>query len=150
MQLFVVKFVSYLGFVGGFLSDYSVSTTNKTEIHDIVEIVLKVTVKILRKWTEQNTIMNVTNISNTSCKHFVTNDFHDNVPITALTPPHFCTCPVTCLKPRPDFQRHMQWVFSLHRLIPILCKDFNSYTVGWKCMSSDIGVMLSDHLPDQV
>jgi hypothetical protein len=35
-------------------------------------------------------------------------------------------------------------------LIPILCKDFNSYTVGWKCMSSDIGVMLSDHLPDQV
>ena len=47
MQLFVVKFVSYLRFVGGFLSDYSVSTTNKTEIHDIVEIVLKVTVKIL-------------------------------------------------------------------------------------------------------
>jgi hypothetical protein len=36
------------------------------------------------------------------------------------------------------------------QLIPILCKDFNSYTVGWKCMSSDIGVMLSDHLPDQV
>ena len=35
-------------------------------------------------------------------------------------------------------------------LIPILCKDFNSYTVGWKCMSSDIGVMLSDQLPDQV
>ena len=35
-------------------------------------------------------------------------------------------------------------------LIPILCKDFNSYTMGWKCMSSDIGVMLSDHLPDQV
>jgi hypothetical protein len=47
MQLFVVKFVSYLRFVVGFLSDYSVSTTNKTEIHDIVEIVLKVTVKIL-------------------------------------------------------------------------------------------------------
>ena len=37
-----------------------------------------------------------------------------------------------------------------HNLIPILCKDFNSYTVGWKCMSSDMGVMLSDHLPDQV
>jgi hypothetical protein len=47
MQLCVVKFVSYLRFVGGFLSDYSVSATNKTEIHDIVEIVLKVTVKIL-------------------------------------------------------------------------------------------------------
>jgi hypothetical protein len=26
-------------------------------------------------------------------------------------------------------------------LIPILCKDFNSFTVGWKCMSSDIGVI---------
>ena len=41
-QLDVIKFVSHLRQVGGFLRVLWVSSTNKTDIHDITEILLKV------------------------------------------------------------------------------------------------------------
>jgi hypothetical protein len=41
IQQYVIKFVSVLRQVGGFLG-YSVISTNKTDRHDITEILLKV------------------------------------------------------------------------------------------------------------
>jgi len=43
IQYYVIKFVSDLRQVGGFLGVLHVSSTNKTDRHDITEIVLKVT-----------------------------------------------------------------------------------------------------------
>jgi hypothetical protein len=42
MQHYVIKFVGDLWHVGGFLWDTLVSFTNKTDSHDIAEILLKV------------------------------------------------------------------------------------------------------------
>ena len=42
IQRYAIKFVSDLGQVGGFLPGTPVSSTNKTDIHDITEILLKV------------------------------------------------------------------------------------------------------------
>ena len=42
IQHYVIKFVSYLEQVGGFLRVKRVSPTNKTNCHDITEILLKV------------------------------------------------------------------------------------------------------------
>jgi len=42
-QYYVIKFVSDLWQVGGFLSGISVSSTNKTDPYNITEILLKVT-----------------------------------------------------------------------------------------------------------
>ena len=42
-QRYVIKFVSDLRQVGGFIPGPPVSSTNKTERHDITEILLKVT-----------------------------------------------------------------------------------------------------------
>ena len=42
IQHYVIKFVSDLRQVDGFLADTMVSSTNKTDLHDIAEILLKV------------------------------------------------------------------------------------------------------------
>ena len=42
IQLYVIKFVNDLGQIGGFLLGIPVSFTNKTDHHDIAEILLKV------------------------------------------------------------------------------------------------------------
>ena len=46
IQLYVIKFISDLRQVSGFLR-YYVSSTNKTDSHDIAEILLKVTINII-------------------------------------------------------------------------------------------------------
>jgi hypothetical protein len=51
----VIKFVSDLRHVGGFLPGTPVSSTNNTDRHDIIEILLKValntiTLNLLRDW----------------------------------------------------------------------------------------------------
>ena len=48
MQHYVIKFVSDLRQIGGF-SGYSVSFTNKTDRHDIAEILLKVALSIINQ-----------------------------------------------------------------------------------------------------
>ena len=42
IQRYAIKFISDLGQVGGFLPGTPVSSTNKTDIHDITKILLKV------------------------------------------------------------------------------------------------------------
>ena len=47
IQHYVIKFVSDLRQVGGFLLFSSVSSTNKTDRHDMAEILLKVALNII-------------------------------------------------------------------------------------------------------
>ena len=47
IQHYVIKFVSDFGQVGGFLQDTSVSSTNKTDSHDITEMLLKAALNTL-------------------------------------------------------------------------------------------------------
>jgi hypothetical protein len=46
MQHYIIKFVSDLRQVGGFSPGTPVSTTNKTDRHDITEILLKVALNL--------------------------------------------------------------------------------------------------------
>ena len=47
IQHYVIKFVSDLRQVGGFIRVTLVSSTNKTDVHDITEILLKVTLNTI-------------------------------------------------------------------------------------------------------
>jgi hypothetical protein len=48
IQLYVIKFVSYLQQVGGFSLGIPVSSTNKTDCHDITEILLKMVLSTIK------------------------------------------------------------------------------------------------------
>jgi len=49
IQHYVIKFVSDLQQVGGFLLVLPVSSTNKTNCHNIIEIMLKVALNMINK-----------------------------------------------------------------------------------------------------
>jgi hypothetical protein len=49
IQQYVIKFVRDLGEVGGFLRETPVSSTNKTDRHDIAEILLKVALNTINQ-----------------------------------------------------------------------------------------------------
>ena len=49
LQDYVIKFISYLQQFGGFLLGTTVSSTNKTDLHDITEILLKVVLNTIIK-----------------------------------------------------------------------------------------------------
>ena len=53
IQHYVIKFVSDLRQVGGFL-EYSISSTNKTDCHDTTEILLKVVFNTINQATTRN------------------------------------------------------------------------------------------------
>jgi len=61
VQHYVIKFVSDLQQVGGFLRILPVSSTNKTDRHDITEILLKVPLqRITKQWSTLKLIVNYT------------------------------------------------------------------------------------------
>ena len=67
IQHYVIKFVSNLHQVGGFPMSTPVSSTNKTDCHDIIEILLKVASNTLTNFLEiykgtYNTIINLETI----------------------------------------------------------------------------------------
>ena len=67
IQHYVIKFVSNLHQVGGFPLSTPVSSTNKTDCHDITEILLKVASNTLTNFLEiykgtYNTIINLETI----------------------------------------------------------------------------------------
>jgi len=53
VQHYVIKFVSDLRQVDGFLRALQVSSTNKTDCHDITEILLKVTLNTIKQTNKQ-------------------------------------------------------------------------------------------------
>ena len=49
MQDYVIKYISYLQQFGGFLLGTTVSSTNKTDLYDITEILLKMALSTIIK-----------------------------------------------------------------------------------------------------
>jgi hypothetical protein len=56
VQHYVIKFVSDLRQVGGFLPSPAISTTNKTNRHDITEILLKVELNTIKQTNNYNNL----------------------------------------------------------------------------------------------